>query len=101
KEKTWKGLVEHALDGWNIGTPPYGYQAHRIAHPVPAEASQGRTKTRLRHVRRHKRTRLQSARSDGILVRTRYYRIDVTWVCSSGGSCRPRGAGPGGGAVTG
>ena len=22
KEKTWKGLVEHSLDGWNIGTPP-------------------------------------------------------------------------------
>jgi DNA invertase Pin-like site-specific DNA recombinase len=47
KEKTWKGLVEHALDGWNIGPAPYGYRADRIAHPVPAKASQGRTKTRL------------------------------------------------------
>jgi hypothetical protein len=47
KEKTWKGLVEHALDGWNIGPAPYGYLADRIPHPVPAKASQGRTKTRL------------------------------------------------------
>jgi len=47
KEKTWKGLVEHSLDGWNIGTPPYGYAADRIPHPVPVKASQGRTKTRL------------------------------------------------------
>ena len=47
KEKTWKGLVEHALDGWNIGPAPYGYAADRIPHPVPAKASQGRTKTRL------------------------------------------------------
>jgi site-specific DNA recombinase len=47
KEKTWKGLVEHALEGWNIGPAPYGYTAIRIQHPVPAKASQGRTKTRL------------------------------------------------------
>jgi site-specific DNA recombinase len=47
KEKTWKGLVEHSLDGWNIGTAPYGYTADRIPHPVPVKASQGRTKTRL------------------------------------------------------
>ena len=47
KEKTWKGLVEHSLDGWNIGTAPYGYVADRIPHPVPVKASQGRTKTRL------------------------------------------------------
>ena len=47
KEKTWKGLVEHALDGWNIGPAPYGYLADRIPHPVPVKASQGRTKTRL------------------------------------------------------
>ena len=47
KENTWKGLVEHSLDGWNIGTPPYGYLADRIPHPVPVKASQGRTKTRL------------------------------------------------------
>jgi hypothetical protein len=47
KEKAWKGLREHALDGWNIGTPPYGYQAERIPHPVPVKAAQGRTKARL------------------------------------------------------
>jgi recombinase/resolvase-like protein len=47
KEKTWKGLVEHSLDGWNIGTPAYGYAAERIPHPVPFKAAQGRTKSRL------------------------------------------------------
>ena len=38
---------EHALDGWNIGPAPYGYQADRVPHPVPVKAAQGRTKTRL------------------------------------------------------
>jgi site-specific DNA recombinase len=47
KDKTWKGLVEHSLDGWNIGTAPYGYHAHRVPHPVAAKAAQGRTKSRL------------------------------------------------------
>ena len=47
KEKTWKGLAEHALDGWNIGPAAYGYTADRVPHPVPVKASQGRTKTRL------------------------------------------------------
>ena len=47
KENCWKGLVEHALDGWNIGPAPYGYLADRRPHPVPVKASQGRTKTRL------------------------------------------------------
>jgi hypothetical protein len=47
KEKTWKGLVEHALDGWNIGPAPYGYLPDRQAHPIRVKASQGRTKTRL------------------------------------------------------
>ena len=47
KEKIWKGLIEHSLDGWNIGTPPYGYAAERIPHPVPFKAAQGRTKARL------------------------------------------------------
>jgi site-specific DNA recombinase len=47
KEKTWKGLAEHALDGWNIGPAPYGYAADRVPHPVPVKASQGRSKTRL------------------------------------------------------
>jgi hypothetical protein len=46
-EQTWKGLVEHALDGWNIGPAPYGYRADRVPHPVPVKASQGRVKTRL------------------------------------------------------
>jgi site-specific DNA recombinase len=46
-EDTWKGLVEHSLDGWNIGPAPYGYTAARQPHPTPAKASQGRTKTRL------------------------------------------------------
>ena len=47
KEKGWKGLVEHALDGWNIGPAPYGYTPERIPHPIPLKAAQGRTKTRL------------------------------------------------------
>jgi site-specific DNA recombinase len=47
KEKTWKGLAEHALDGWNIGPAPYGYLAVKVPHPVPVKASQGRSKTRL------------------------------------------------------
>ena len=41
KEKTWKGLAEHALDGWNIGPAAYGFTAVRIPHPVPVKASQG------------------------------------------------------------
>jgi site-specific DNA recombinase len=47
KEKSWKGLKEHSLAGWNIGTAPYGYAADRVPHPVPLKAQQGRTKTRL------------------------------------------------------
>ena len=47
KEKTWKGLAEHALAGWNIGPAAYGFTAVRVPHPVPVKASQGRTKTRL------------------------------------------------------
>ena len=47
KEKIWKGLIEHSLDGWNIGTPAYGYLAERIQHPVPFKAAQGRTKSWL------------------------------------------------------
>jgi site-specific DNA recombinase len=47
KEKAWKGLKQHSLDGWNIGPAPYGYTAHRIPHPVKAKADQGRTKSRL------------------------------------------------------
>jgi site-specific DNA recombinase len=47
KEQTWKGFIEHNAEGWNIGTPPYGYAAERHPHPNPIKASQGRTKTRL------------------------------------------------------
>jgi DNA invertase Pin-like site-specific DNA recombinase len=47
KEKAWKGLKQHSLDGWNIGPAPYGYLADRVRHPVPAKAAQGRTKARL------------------------------------------------------
>jgi hypothetical protein len=47
KQKTWDGLVEHAISGWNIGPVPYGYTGVRVPHPVPVKASQGRTKTRL------------------------------------------------------
>ncbi|HCU96696.1 MAG TPA: recombinase family protein, partial [Actinobacteria bacterium] len=47
KEKSWKGLREHALAGWNIGTAPYGYVAEKVVHPVAFKAAQGRTKTRL------------------------------------------------------
>ncbi len=47
KGDIWKGLVEHSAEGWNIGTPPYGYAAERVTHPNPLKASQGHTKTRL------------------------------------------------------
>jgi site-specific DNA recombinase len=47
KEKAWKGLRQHSLDGWNIGPAPYGYLADRVPHPVKAKADQGRTKSRL------------------------------------------------------
>ena len=47
KEKTWKGLQEHSLAGWNIGFAAYGYTADRVPHPSPAKAAQGRTKSRL------------------------------------------------------
>jgi site-specific DNA recombinase len=47
KEKAWKGLREHSLAGWNIGSAPYGYAAERVPHSSPFKAQQGRTKTRL------------------------------------------------------
>ncbi|HEV2371845.1 MAG TPA: recombinase family protein [Streptosporangiaceae bacterium] len=47
KEKAWRGFTQHALDGYNIGPVPYGYQAERIPHPNPMKAAQGKTKTRL------------------------------------------------------
>jgi hypothetical protein len=47
KEDCRKGLIEHTIDGWNIGPAPYGYLADRHPHPAPGKAAQGRTKTRL------------------------------------------------------
>ncbi len=47
KEAVWGGLREHALDGWNVGVPPYGYLAKKEPHPNPAKRAEGRTRTRL------------------------------------------------------
>src|SRR6266508_4126057 len=47
-EKSWDGACEHTRQGWNVGRPPYGYQAEPIPHPVPARRAEGKTKTRLR-----------------------------------------------------
>jgi site-specific DNA recombinase len=47
KDKVWKGLKEHSLEGWNLGPVPYGYAGDRVPHPIPAKAAEGRTKTRL------------------------------------------------------
>jgi site-specific DNA recombinase len=47
KEKAWRGFEQHTIDGYNIGTPPHGYTGHKIPHPVPMKAAQGRTKTLL------------------------------------------------------
>src|SRR5215467_13803254 len=47
KEKAWRGYEQHTIDGYNIGTPPHGYTGHKIPHPVPMKAAQGRTKTLL------------------------------------------------------
>ncbi|WP_433466994.1 recombinase family protein [Spirillospora sp. CA-128828] len=46
-ELAWNGFHEHTEQGWNVGRPPYGYQAERCPHPVPAQRAQGKTKTRL------------------------------------------------------
>ena len=43
----WDGLVQHAIDGWNIGPAPYGYLADRHQHPAALKAAQGMTRTRL------------------------------------------------------
>jgi site-specific DNA recombinase len=47
KEKSWAGFQEHSLEGFNTGPAPYGYAGHRIPHPAPSKAAEGRTKTRL------------------------------------------------------
>ncbi len=46
-EASWDGLRTHTQQGWNIGRPPYGYQAEKVPHPVPAKAADGKSKTRL------------------------------------------------------
>lgn len=46
-EKSRGGYEQHTEAGFNIGTPPYGYLAHKVAHPVPARRAEGRHKTRL------------------------------------------------------
>jgi site-specific DNA recombinase len=47
KGKSWDGLVQHAIDGYNTGRAPHGYAARKVPHPVPEKAAQGLTKTRL------------------------------------------------------
>ncbi|MEW2453244.1 recombinase family protein [Streptomyces albus] len=46
-ELSWDGFIEHTQQGWNVGKPPYGYNAQRVPHPVPARREQGATKHRL------------------------------------------------------
>ena len=46
-ETSWGGLCTHVREGWNIGKPPYGYQAKSYRHPNPAKADRGATKSRL------------------------------------------------------
>jgi site-specific DNA recombinase len=46
-EKSRAGLEEHTYQGFNVGRVPYGYQALRVEHPVPARRAEGKAKTRL------------------------------------------------------
>ncbi|GIH99154.1 putative recombinase [Planobispora takensis] len=46
-EASWDGLRTHTQQGWNVGRPPYGYRAQKVAHPVPAKAADGKHKTKL------------------------------------------------------
>jgi site-specific DNA recombinase len=46
-ELSLEGTIEHIRQGWNIGKPPYGYDAEKVPHPVPAKRAEGRTKHRL------------------------------------------------------
>ena len=41
KDKVWKGLKEHSLDGWNLGKPPVGYLGEKHPHPNPIKAAEG------------------------------------------------------------
>jgi site-specific DNA recombinase len=46
-EQSWDGTCEHTRQGWNIGSPPYGYTGIKVPHPVPAKRAAGGRKTRL------------------------------------------------------
>jgi site-specific DNA recombinase len=46
-ELSWEGFIQHTIQGWNVGKPPYGYLPEKIPHPVPARRAEGRTKHRL------------------------------------------------------
>jgi DNA invertase Pin-like site-specific DNA recombinase len=46
-EKSRAGFEEHTRQGFNIGSTPYGYNAQRVPHPVPAKRAAGNSKTRL------------------------------------------------------
>jgi site-specific DNA recombinase len=46
-EKSWDGFEIHTEQGYNVGKPPYGYQANQIPHPVPAKRAKGVKKTLL------------------------------------------------------
>jgi hypothetical protein len=46
-ELAWGGFKVHTDQGYNIGKPPYGYQARQLRHPVEAKALQGRHKHKL------------------------------------------------------
>ena len=46
-EKAWDGFAIHTEEGFNIGKPPYGHQAKRVPHPVPAKRAKGQKKTFL------------------------------------------------------
>jgi DNA invertase Pin-like site-specific DNA recombinase len=47
-EQSWERTCEHTRQGWNIGSVPYGFDAEKVPHPVPAKRAEGLTKTRLR-----------------------------------------------------
>ncbi|WP_243793791.1 recombinase family protein [Saccharopolyspora gloriosae] len=46
-EQSWGGMCAHIREGYNIGKPPYGYQAKIIPHPNPTKADKGQNKSRL------------------------------------------------------
>lgn len=46
-EKSWGGFETHTEQGFNVGSPPYGYMPLKVPHPVPAKRAEGATKHRL------------------------------------------------------